>query len=165
MNDLPWALPVLPWDQMNHWHWWILAILLVILEVLSPAFFFLWLGIAAGCVGGLVLLFPDWGWKAQWLWFSGASLVSLGVWHRLLKRHPTVSDRPTLNRRSSQYIGRTFLLTEPIVDGTGRIRVDDSSWKVAGADAPVGARVRVVGVDGTLLYIEHVVSTGETAIT
>lgn len=154
MSALSWEMLRIPWDQMDHWHWWIVAVVLLILEVVSPAFFFLWLAGAAGLVGALVLLFPDLGWKAQWLCFSGFSLLSLGIWHLLLKKRPTVSAHPTLNRRSSQYIGRTFSLSEPIVNGTGRIRVDDSSWKVAGVDAPVGANVRVVSVDGTVLHVE-----------
>ncbi|MBF0140619.1 MAG: NfeD family protein [Magnetococcales bacterium] len=141
---------------MDHWHWWIVAVVLLILEVLSPAFFFLWLAGAAGLVGALVLLLPDLGWKSQWLCFSSFSLLSLGVWHLLLKKRPTKSAQPTLNRRSSQYIGRTFSLSEPIVNGVGRIRVDDSSWKVAGADTPAGGSVRVVSVDGTVLYVEPV---------
>ncbi|MBF0460785.1 MAG: NfeD family protein [Magnetococcales bacterium] len=149
---------------MDHWHWWIVAVLLVILEVVSPVFFFLWLGIAAGLVGLLVLLLPDLGWKAQWLCFSGISLLSLGVWHLMLKKRPTQSDQPTLNRRSSQYIGRTFTLSDPIVNGTGRIRVDDSSWKVVGEDAPLGAQIRVVGVDGTLLQVALVTTTDQTAV-
>ncbi|MBF0582872.1 MAG: NfeD family protein [Magnetococcales bacterium] len=141
---------------MNHNHWWIVAVVMVILEVISPAFFFLWLGIAAGVVGGLLFFWPELGWKAQWLCFSALSVLTLGVWHLMLKKRPTATDRPTLNRRSSQYIGRTFALSEPITNGTGRIRVDDSSWKVAGVDAPLGSRVRVVGADGTLLHVEQV---------
>ncbi|MEO5348964.1 MAG: NfeD family protein [Magnetococcus sp. YQC-3] len=156
MINLSWEMFNLPWDHMDHWHWWIVAVVLIILEVISPAFFFLWLGIAAGVVGLLVLLVPDLGWKAQWLCFAGFSLVSLGVWHFMLKKRPTPTDQPTLNRRSSQYIGRTFALSDPIVNGVGRIRVDDSSWKVSGMDAPLGARVRVVGVDGTVLHVELV---------
>lgn len=158
---IPWEIWHIPWDRMDHWHWWILAVILVILEVISPAFFFLWLGIAAGGVGALLWLMPDLSWKIQWLCFSGFSLASLGVWHRMLKKQPTATDRPTLNRRSSQYIGRTFLLSEPIANGTGRIRVDDSSWKVSGPDAPLGSTVRVVGVDGTILHVECVTPTPE----
>ena len=148
-------------DQLAHTHWWILGVALVILEVLLPAFFFLWLGFAAGVVGVLVWLFPEMGWKAQVLWFSAVSVASVGLWHGFLKKHPTVTDQPTLNRRGSQYIGRTFTLTDPIVNGRGRIRVDDTGWQVAGAaDLPAGGQVRVTGVQGTLLLVEAA-SAGE----
>lgn len=156
MNDLSWEMVSIPWNHMNHWHWGIVAVVMIILEVLSPAFFFLWLGIAAGVVSGVVWAFPALGWKTQWLGFAGFSILSLGIWHFMLKQRPTVSDRPTLNRRSSQYIGRVFTLSEPIVDNVGRIRVDDSSWQVSGLDAPVGSKVRVVRVDGTMMHVEVV---------
>ena len=53
-------------------------------------------------------------------------------------------------------IGADFFLDEPIVRGYGRIRVGDSSWRVAGADCPAGAKVRVVAVeDGSLLRVER----------
>lgn len=160
MIDWPFEKLNFPWDAMDHWHWWIVAVVLIILEVISPAFFFLWLGIAAGLVGGLVLLFPALGWKTQWLFFSGFSVVSLGVWHFMLKHRPTTTDRPTLNRRGTHYVGRIFALSDPIENGMGRIRVDDSTWKVSGPNAPLGSKVRVIGVDGTLLFVELVSSDG-----
>ncbi len=141
-------------DSLAYSHWWILGVVLVILEVLLPSFFFLWLGFAAGVVGVLVLFFPEMGWKGQVLWFSGVSVASVGAWHGFLKKHPTPTDRPTLNRRGSRYVGRTFILTRAIVNGRGRVRVDDTSWQVAGPDAPEGASVKVTKVDGTVLWVE-----------
>mgnify|MGYP006185886979 CR=1 FL=1 len=47
----------------------------------------------------------------------------------------------------------TFVLSEPIVEGRGRIRIDDSIWQVRGPDAPAGARVVVTGADGTILNV------------
>jgi membrane protein implicated in regulation of membrane protease activity len=34
------------------------------------------------------------------------------------------------------------------------VRVDDSSWRVVGPDAPAGASVRVVRVEGATLVVE-----------
>ena len=52
---------------------------------------------------------------------------------------------------------RRLLLEEAIVHGYGRIRVGDSSWRVAGADCLSGAMVRVVAVDdGSVLRVERV---------
>ena len=33
---------------LQFWHWWLLAVALLILEVFSPGVFALWLGLAAG---------------------------------------------------------------------------------------------------------------------
>ena len=60
---------------------------------------------------------------------------------------------PNLTRRAQQYIGRTFNLIEPIVNGTGKIHVDDSTWRVKGPDLPAGTHVRVTGVDGVVFIV------------
>jgi membrane protein implicated in regulation of membrane protease activity len=51
-------------------------------------------------------------------------------------------------------VGQTFTLVEPIHDGSGKVQVGDTVWLVRGAEAPVGARVRVTGVDGAILRVE-----------
>ena len=49
--------------------------------------------------------------------------------------------------------GEIFHLTEPIVDGRGRMKVADTMWRVAGPDLPAGTKVRVVAVEGTVLRV------------
>ncbi len=140
-------------QDATYWHWWVLGVVLIILEIISPAVFFLWMGISAGVVGVLVLLFPSMGWELQMLLFAVFSVASIVFWRNYLKTHPTESDQPTLNRRGEQYVGRLFTLKEPVVNGFGKIRVDDSTWKIAGADCPAGTKVRVTGVDGVILEV------------
>jgi hypothetical protein len=140
-------------EELSHWHWWILAVALVILEVFAPGAFFLWLGIAAGVVGALVYLMPSLGWEYQVLAFSLLSVISIIIWRKFFRAQPSDTDQPNLNRRGEQYIGRLFTLNEPIVDGLGKIRVDDSTWKIRGEDCPVGSQVEVTGVDGTILKV------------
>jgi len=140
-------------EAISYWHWWILAVALVILEVFAPGAFFLWLGIAAGVVGALVYLMPSLGWEYQVLAFSLHSVISIIVWRKFFRAQPSDTDQPNLNRRGEQYIGRLFTLNEPIIDGLGKIRVDDSTWKIRGEDCPVGSQVEVTGVDGTILKV------------
>jgi membrane protein implicated in regulation of membrane protease activity len=47
-------------------------------------------------------------------------------------------------------------LVDAIVDGHGKVGVADTVWLARGRDAPAGARVRVVGVDGVVLQVESV---------
>ena len=49
------------------------------------------------------------------------------------------------NINPSTLVGREFTLIEAIVDGEGKAKVLDTVWRVAGANAPAGARVRVTG--------------------
>ncbi|RLA38196.1 MAG: NfeD family protein [Gammaproteobacteria bacterium] len=141
-------------QHATHWHWWVLAVFLIILEVFSPAAFFLWMGVAAGVTGFAVLAQPELGWEYQLLIFALFSVVSIVSWRRYLVRHPIQTDQPSLNRRGEQYVDRLFTLEEPIVNGQGRIKVDDSTWKISGTDCAQGAKVRVVGVDGVILLVE-----------
>lgn len=140
--------------SVDYWHWWILAGILLIIEVAAPSFFFLWLSIAAGITGLSLLALPDLGWEYQILLFSGLSIISLTVFKRYQRAHPVLTDQPALNRRGEQYIGRNFTLEEAISNNTGVIRVDDSTWRITGADLPAGTTVRVVGVDGVILKVE-----------
>lgn len=143
-------------QHVDHWSWWILAIVLLVLEAFAPGTFFLWMGIAAGVVGALLLFVPELGWEYQVFIFALISVISIILWRFYFRRHPPVSDQPALNRRGEQYVGRTFTLSEPIVNGQGKIRVDDTTWKITGEECVAGSRVKVVGVDGVLLKVERV---------
>jgi len=142
-------------EAITYWHWWILAVALLVLEVFAPGAFFLWMGVGAGIVGVILLLAPDMGWEYQIMVFSIFSVVSIARWRLFIRTHPTETDKPTLNRRGEQYVGRVFTLSEPIVNGIGKIRVDDSTWKVMGDDCDAGTKVKVVNIEGTVLRIEH----------
>lgn len=142
--------------ELGPWHWLLLAIALIILEVLSPASFFMWLAVAAGLVGLLLAIFPAIGWQIQLLLFALFSVLSVVLGRRYLRRHPIATDEPTLNRRGHQYVGRVFSLDQPIVNGVGKLRVDDTTWKISGADCAAGTKVRVRGVDGVVLLVSPV---------
>ena len=140
--------------EPTYWSWWLLGLVLIILEMLLPGTFMLWLGMAALGVGLVVLLFPALDWQWQWLLFAVLSLAALTVWWAYFRKHPFHSEEPLLNRRGHQYIGRVFTLDVPIVNGQGKLRVDDSVWKITGEDRPAGTHVRVTGVDGVVLKVE-----------
>lgn len=143
-------------QEASYWHWWVLGVLLLILEIISPAVFFLWMGISAGVVGLLVLIVPSMAWELQLVLFAAFSVASVMLWRRYLYKHPIESDQPKLNRRGEQYIGRTFTLEEPIVNGQGKIKVDDSIWKISGEDCPSGTKVQVNGVNGVVLIVNAI---------
>ena len=141
-------------DHIVFWHWWILAGLLLIIELTAPAFFFLWLGIAAAAVGLILLVFPSIPIETQLVLFGIASIVAILAWRKYRESRPLKTDQPNLNRRGQQYVGRVFSLTEPITNGVGKVTVDDSTWKVKGPDLPVGTHIKVTGVDGVVFRVE-----------
>lgn len=141
-------------EQMTYWHWFILAAILIILEIFAPGAFMLWIGIAAGVVGALLYMFPSMTWEYQFIVFSIAAVGSIIAWRGYRNKHPITTDEPTLNRRGAQYVGRTFTLDAPITNGIGKIRVDDSTWKIEGDDCPAGTKVKVVGIENTVFRVE-----------
>ncbi len=135
-----------------YWNWWLLGVALMAIESIAPGFFFLWMGIAAILVGLVLTIVPSLDWTYQVLLFAVLSVASIIAWQLRLRGNPTPTKDPLLNRRGYQYVGRTFTLEEPVVNGYGKIRVDDSTWKVAmDQDYPAGTRLRIVGVDGVIL--------------
>jgi membrane protein implicated in regulation of membrane protease activity len=135
------------------WDWWGLGLVLLILEVFLPGFVFLWMGIASG-ITGLVLLFsPSLGWQYQIILFAVLPVASIALWRRWNGKRPIHTADPTLNRRAAQYVGRTFTLEAPIINGRGHIHVDDSYWRVDGQDMPAGTPVRVVAAEGVVLKV------------
>ena len=141
-------------EHVEFWHWWVLAVLLMAVEVFAPTTLFLWTGVSAGAVGLVVLVAEDIGWEFQVLLFAVLSVVSVVAWRRYARLHPVRSEDPWLNRRAEQYIRRQFTLEEPIVNGEGMVKVDDTTWKIAGENLEAGSRVRVIGVDGVILKVE-----------
>lgn len=69
-------------SNIDCWHWWVLAGAFLILELLSPKFFFLWLGIIAVAVGFLVFAFPSIPFALQVAAFGVAGVVATVAWYR-----------------------------------------------------------------------------------
>lgn len=141
-------------EHIVFWHWWILAGLLLILELTAPAFFFLWLGIAAAAVGLILLVFPSIPVETQLVLFGITSIVAVLAWRKYRETRPVKTDQPNLNRRGHQYIGREFSLERPIINGVGKVVVDDSTWKIKGPDMPAGTHIKVMDVEGVVFKVK-----------
>jgi inner membrane protein len=134
------------------WHWWVAGLLLLALEAFFPGAVFLWMGVSALVTGTLSWLLPlPWQWELAV--FSALSIVSFFAYKKL-RPAPRPSDQPTLNRRGDAYLGRRLTLSEAIVNGHGRVRMDDTQWRIAGPDLPSGTQVEVVAVDGATLRVK-----------
>jgi inner membrane protein len=138
------------------WHWWGLSLLFLVIEVLIPSFFFLWLAAVGFVTGAIVWLFVMTT-NAQIFIFSALAIGAIVLWKIMGKKPLKKTDHPLLNKRGQQYIDRTFNLYEAIENGQGKIKVDDSIWKVHGEDCAVGSKVRVVAVRGTVFDVEKVI--------
>ena len=140
-------------STLQWWHWWIVAALLGIVEAMEPGAVAIWFAAAAAAVGGLLLVMPL-PWQLQLVLFGALSVGALAFWRYWKREHPETSELPHLNQRAAQYIGEVCVLSEAIVQGSGKARVGDGFWKVRGPDLPAGTPVRVTGVEGVVLIVE-----------
>ena len=139
------------WDVVA---WAAVALLLFAAETLAPGAFMLWMGFAAAAVFVAVLVVLGIPVLAQIAAFVVLSFVSIQIYRKWFRQRARESDRPTLNRRAAQHVGRVVPLERAIVAGSGRVRIGDVFWTVQGPDLPAGTPVRVVATDGSSLQVE-----------
>jgi inner membrane protein len=135
------------------WAWFVAGLVLLALELVVPGGYFLWLG-AAGLVTGLAAFVPGIGWPAQVTIFGVLAIAIVVIWTLISRRRVPTSDNPFLNRRAERFVGHEAVIDEPIKDGHGRLRLDDTVWRIAGPDLAAGQKVRVVGAEGAVLRVE-----------
>ncbi len=143
-------------DNLIYWHWWVFAIVLLILEIFTPGAFFMWMSAAAGVIGIVLLAAPELSWQTQFVIFAVTSIIAITAGKMWFSRNPINTEMPSLNSREDELIGKVFEVEQAIVNGSGRIKVGESTWKANGTDCAVGASVRVVGVNGAVLTVESV---------
>lgn len=147
---------------MEFWYWWVFGLLFLVIEILASGFFFLWLAVAAAITGILVLAIPAISQSGQLLVFSLLAIASIMAWKFFGKKATAPnSDHPTLNKRGEQYLGRVFNLYQAIENGEGKIKVDDTIWKVHGEDCGLDTKVRVIAVRGTVFDVSHIKGHGD----
>lgn len=142
-------------SELGPWNWMLLGFVLLAAEILVSGVFLLWIGIAALLTGAISIQLwgkDFWSWQVQVLVFLALSLISAYAGKRLMdSRRNEETDQPLLNRRAEQLVGRTARLETAIENGFGRVRLDDTIWRVSGPDMAAGAQVRIVAVkNGTL---------------
>ena len=139
--------------SLGVWRWFVLGLVLLGLELVAPGTLLLWLGMAAIAVGLLAFVL-DPGWQIELVLFAVLGLAAaVGWWFYGRPDNAASSDRPMLNRRAERHVGKVFTLDAPIADGEGRVRIDDTIWRVSGPDLPAGARIRVTAADGARLVV------------
>ncbi len=139
--------------SFEDWVWWIIAVILFALELVAPGVFFLWFGFAAIVTGVLVLVI-DVSWQIQVAVFAVVSGFSLFAGRRYFANSAQTGDQPHLNRRMAGFVGRSYVLEQPIRNRRGKLKIDDAMWDVRGPDSAAGTWVKVTGVDGMSLIVE-----------
>src|SRR5262245_5275367 len=107
---------------LGAWNWFILAVVMLLLETAIPGVHFMWFGMAAVVLGVLTLLIPM-PIAVQLVLFALVALLMILVARRYWSPESIKTDAPDLNERGHQYIGRTVTVADPIMRGRGKVRV------------------------------------------
>jgi membrane protein implicated in regulation of membrane protease activity len=139
------------------WFWLSLAIVLVVVEILTLAFYaaFLALGAAGAAIGSLLGVGPA---------FESVAFGVVAVGGIFLGRPPLMRwlaqrREPVLRSGADSMIGQAAVLSEPIQgsDRPGHCRIAGESWPAVTADGhplPAGTPVRVRALRRTVLVVE-----------
>jgi membrane protein implicated in regulation of membrane protease activity len=139
-------------QTLQWWHWMVLAVLLAAAETLIPGAVIIWFAASAAFIGLLLIAIPI-PWQYQLIGFALLGVAALLLYRSYRKKNPGTFEQPNLNQRGLQYVGSELVLVEPIEQGSGKAKLGDGVWKVSGPELPAGARVRVTGVNGTILTV------------
>jgi membrane protein implicated in regulation of membrane protease activity len=91
------------------------------------------------------------------VWFGLFACTVFGLWfwreYRVQQQDQQSAHSPL--RTGERYIGQVLTLDGGLKDGTGYARLGNRRWALRGPEVPAGARVRVTGVDGTVLIVDR----------
>ncbi|MCV2217652.1 NfeD family protein [Thauera sp. Sel9] len=139
------------------WHWEIVGVGLVLLELVIPAFFVIWFGLGALLVGLLLLAMPDLSLPTQIAAWTVASVAMAVLWFRVFKRS---QHKTLIGTAVGEVIGEVGLLVSAVAPfERGKVRfqrpvLGAEEWACM-AESPIaaGERVRVVSVEGSFVKV------------
>ena len=145
------------WGAANaYWLWLALGLVLLAGEMVIPGVYLLWIGLAALASGLVAFFMPDLGFDGHGLVFAALGAASIYIGNRYFYSRVQEAGEPVVNTRGRAHVGRVYEVCTAIVNGRGHVTVGDGRWLAEGPDMPVGARVRVRAVEGTVLMVEPV---------
>jgi hypothetical protein len=144
--------------QILYWHWVILGIGLMLLEIALPSFTALWIGAAAVIVGVLLYFLPGLSAALQVVLWTVLSAALTWLWFRFLK--PLSIDKTKAGLSREAIVGEVGqVITVPIADRRGVLRfpapiLGSDEWQFISQDKlSVGDRVRVTDLSGNSLIV------------
>ena len=136
------------------WYWFALTGVLLIFELFAPGVIFIFIATGAAVAGIALWAVPNLGLELQILIFAVVSAAAYYFGRPLTRGLISHHRHPHLNTRGQALMGHVATLSEPIVNGRGRLSIGDSTWAITGPDMAAGFPVRVIGVHGAELKVE-----------
>lgn len=143
---------------MPFWYWWVLAVTLLILELMTGSTYLLWPATAAALVGFADIWPLNEAWRLQLALFASLTIMLTIIAPRYVKPwiRNSQSDHFNLNDRGAQKIGRSVSVNQAFTNGVGRVKMGDTVWLAEADDGmnyPEGAEVTVMRTEGSKLIV------------
>lgn len=147
--------------ELVWWHWLAFGLLLMGLELLLPSFTIFWFGLGAGCVGLVLVVWPDLPVSGQLLLWAGTSVFWTVLWFRWWR--PRSADRTKAGTAKDAIIGELGIIVRPVSPplGKGQIRfavplLGDEEWPcIAAEPLTVGDEAVVLDIEGHVLRVQR----------
>jgi hypothetical protein len=94
------------------------------------------------------------------VWFIVFAVTVFGLyfWREYRAQQRELQSPSAPHRVGERYIGQVVAVPDGILDGSGRVKLGVRQWSLRGPNVPAGARVRVTGVDGSILIVDRLPS-------
>lgn len=139
------------------WQWAIAGFMLILAELAIPAFVLIWFGLGALVVALVLAVLPAMAITAQLFVWLAMSLALVALWFKFFK--PSF-HKTRVGMSDANVIGEIGLLTREVAPfQKGEVRFQKpilgaDVWPCIADEAlPVGARVRVLVVEGSILRV------------
>jgi membrane protein implicated in regulation of membrane protease activity len=143
--------------QFLWWHWMVLGIALMLLELAVPAFFLVWFGAGALIVGFSLLAFPGLSLAWQVLIWIACALAFIWLWFKVFKPGMHKTGAGMSRGAMVGEVGLVIRDMRPFEKGQIRFQKPvegDEVWEaIADEEIRVGERVRVLDIEGNTLKV------------
>ncbi len=143
-------------SSIAYWHWLVLGLVLIALEIFTAGFVLLWLGASALVVGVLSFLF-DLSVSLELLIWTVLSVAELFIWFRFIQ--PRFRDKTLSGMSKEAVVGQVGLVIQANLGERGRLRfsmplLGSDEWTfICNEPLSVGDRVSVIDVSGNTLVV------------
>jgi membrane protein implicated in regulation of membrane protease activity len=90
-----------------------------------------------------------------WFVLFASTVLALYFWREYRVQQLDLQRASSPQRAGERYIGQVLVLSDGLRDGVGRVKLGNRRWNLRGPNIPAGSRVRVTGVDGSILIVDR----------
>lgn len=143
--------------SVAYWHWLILGLVLLGMEIFLSGFILFWFGVSALVLGILMMILAI-PFKVQLFLWAALSLASVLIWNRYVR--PGWKDKSLSGMASEALMGQVGTVIQPNGEGRrGTLRfpaplLGEDEWQFYCEDiVAIGTRVQVIDLSGNALIV------------